>query len=134
VISGVRDYDRPTQPDAAISRPWLKKEVVYLQRRRADLAVRVYLNQALSGAGITNFGRLVIQNSSIEENTSPSYAGGIYNSTLGTLEINNSLVHQNSAHGYGGGIYTSGTITVTRSTISENTGSYEDLHNLRQPC
>jgi hypothetical protein len=47
-------------------------------------------------------------------------AGGIYNE--GRTTIKHCLVHRNKAYSSGGGISNSGTITVTGSNISENTG------------
>ncbi len=70
-------------------------------------------------SGIYNGGILIIENSTITENTSPS-GGGITNS--GVLTINNSTISGNTATRIGGGIHSSpiGKVTISNSTIAAN--------------
>jgi CSLREA domain-containing protein len=69
------------------------------------------------GAGIFNYGTLVVLNSTFSGNTAEN-GGGIC--SLGTLTVNNSTFSGNSA-ATGGGIANSGTLNVTNSTFSTNT-------------
>ena len=52
---------------------------------------------------------------------SASYGGGIYN--VGTLTVTNSTIANNSATYSGGGIYSYGTLTVTNSTIANDSAA-----------
>jgi len=66
---------------------------------------------------------LVITNGRV---SGANYGGGIYSS--GTLTVSNSTISDNSASSssstsYGGGIYSSGTLTVSNSTISDNSAT-----------
>ncbi len=86
------------------------------------------------GGGIENQADLTITGSTITGNTSAGNVephrggGGIYNSG-GTLSITSSLISGNTllaseqSGNSGGGIYTSGTLTLTDSTIANNTAS-----------
>jgi hypothetical protein len=95
-------------------------------------------NGSGQGGGISNSGKLKINNSTVSENVGtaciPGYGcfsglgGGIY--SIGTLTINNSTVSGNQANGgcilgrgcsggFGGGIYSS-SLTINESTISGN--------------
>jgi hypothetical protein len=95
-----------------------------------------------NGGGIYNSGRLTISGSTISGNTASSLVcsggngGGIYNSYDGRLTISGSTISGNttsalqictepwqvSGHGgHGGGIYNEGSLTVSESTISNNT-------------
>ncbi|HEX3083467.1 MAG TPA: choice-of-anchor Q domain-containing protein, partial [Pyrinomonadaceae bacterium] len=86
------------------------------------------INGTNKGGGILNAGNLTIDSCTISNNTSTgsgsiNFAGGIFNAT-GTLNITNSTVSGNSAVGgcttEGGGITNGGTLTITISTISNN--------------
>ena len=77
---------------------------------------------AESGGGIWNSGMLTLTNSTVSENTSKRFGGGISNTgTLTTLTLTNSTVSGNTANS-GGGLYNeTGTLAVTNSTVSGNT-------------
>jgi hypothetical protein len=77
------------------------------------------------GGGIRNTGLLVVLNSAIVGNLSPTGGGGISNS--GTAQIYNSTISENAAQGSGGGIYNSvffagdePALFVSSSTIAGN--------------
>ncbi len=75
-----------------------------------------------SGGGIYAIGNgsLMLQNSTIAENTA-RYGGGIYSNGAQTT-IQNSTIYGNTAVSYGGGIYLSnGSSTIQNSTIYGNT-------------
>jgi CSLREA domain-containing protein len=77
------------------------------------------------GGGIYNAGVLTVTGSTISGNevTGFSRGGGIYNADTGTLRVTRSTISRNVASsngGTGGGIYNLGMLTVTSSTISEN--------------
>ncbi len=69
-----------------------------------------------SGSGIRNSGTLTVTNSTISDNTA-GFGGGIHND--GELTFTNSTISDNLAHS-GGGIYNLAGLTVTNSTISGN--------------
>ncbi len=76
------------------------------------------------GIHIENGGTLVLINSTISNNTSDYYGGGIYNG--GSLALSNSTISNNRANrggADGGGIYNNGSLTLTNCTISGNTAS-----------
>jgi hypothetical protein len=77
-------------------------------------------NRGEYGAGIYNSGTLTILNSTLSGNNSYEEGGGIYNT--GTLTVKNSaFINQNSGPWCsGGGIYNTGTLTVSFSTFSNN--------------
>jgi CSLREA domain-containing protein len=54
-----------------------------------------------------------------------SGAGGGIRNNEGTLTITNSTISDNSAVGVGGGIYNYGTLTITNSTVSGNSATLE---------
>ncbi|HNB34711.1 MAG TPA: choice-of-anchor Q domain-containing protein, partial [Anaerolineales bacterium] len=81
-------------------------------------------NSAGRGGGIANYGTLTVTNSTLSTN-SAEHGGGIAN--YGTLTVTSSNVSGNSASvlsGSGGGILNDGNgiVTVTDSTISNNSG------------
>ena len=80
-----------------------------------------------NGGGIFNSGcgRLVLNNSSVRNNGSPSKVGGIYN-LCGTVTLNNSTVSGNSCDMDGCGIYnqTDGAAELSSSTVAGNVGAY----------
>lgn len=92
-------------------------------------------NQATSqGGGISNWGRLTLNTSTISANES-QHGGGIHN--IGTMSIANSTISGNAASGEGGGIWShltaaiiyEGRLRVTNTTISHNSaGSGGGIH------
>ena len=89
-----------------------------------------YLNP--NGGGITNYGTLLLKDSTISNNSAAGSGGGIFNNSgfnnSGTVTITNTTISNNSAEKSGGGIsngdgtysYTAGTITMNNTTISGN--------------
>jgi hypothetical protein len=84
------------------------------------------------GGGISNFGILTVNNSTITGNNAycPSEpchnhgsGGGIFN--VGTLTVNDSTVAGNTAQDSGGGIDSYASTTVNNSTITGNTSSFD---------
>ncbi len=75
------------------------------------------------GAGVTNFGTLLLQDSLITGNSTTGGGGGIFNSNQ--LTLRNSEVSGNSADSIGGGIvnYSGDTLTVTNSLIAGNSAN-----------
>jgi len=74
------------------------------------------------GGGITNlYGTVTLNNSTVSDNYA-NRGGGILNYN-GMLVLNNSTVTGNSSRNHGGGInnYTYGSLTMTDSTVSNNT-------------
>ncbi|KAM3095758.1 CHAT domain-containing protein [Phormidesmis sp. 146-35] len=72
-----------------------------------------------SGGGILNAGNLVINNSTITNNTTGESGGGVYN--VGDLTIRNANISNNTAAIHGGGLDTSeGNTTVNDSTFTNN--------------
>ena len=82
-------------------------------------------NTANYGGGIRNYSHLTITESTILNNSAYSQGGGIYNDYDGSLTITRSTISDNTAN-YGGGIYNkhNGSLTITGSTISNNTANY----------
>jgi CSLREA domain-containing protein len=79
-------------------------------------------NSALRGGGVYNQGNLLVDASTISNNTVPDCGGGIWNS--GTLVIQNaSTIGSGNTAGFGGGVYNSGSLTVTSSTVINNTAN-----------
>ncbi len=73
------------------------------------------------GGGIAADGVTTLVNSSVNGNSANSSGGGIASSTGGTLNITNSTVNGNTAGFINGGIVSTGIMTITGSTISNNT-------------
>jgi hypothetical protein len=80
------------------------------------------------GGGIMNYGALMLNNSTLVENTATCGAtcggGGIANGYGGTVAINNSTISGNGApnFGYAGGIYNiSGTVALQNSIVANST-------------
>jgi predicted outer membrane repeat protein len=78
-------------------------------------------SSGLDGGGILNGGTLTITSSTVSSNTAV-YGGGIYNAFSSALTVTSTTVSGNSARLIGGGIYGTGMVTITRSTLSSNTG------------
>jgi hypothetical protein len=71
------------------------------------------------GGGISNAGTLTVTQSTISGNTSSTLGAGIYSS--GTLTMSASTISGNTSSTNGGGIYiASGTVLLTHDTISAN--------------
>ena len=76
-----------------------------------------------NGGGIYNTGALTLTASSVSDNHVNESGGGIFNS--GTVNLTNSTVSGNESLGSGGGIYGSGgRVTLTGSTVSNNSASF----------
>ncbi|MBN2293889.1 MAG: cadherin-like domain-containing protein, partial [Pirellulales bacterium] len=85
-------------------------------------------NRASDGGGIFNEGTLTLTNSTLLDNLS-GYGGGIFN--IGKLTLTNCTLSGNFASVCGGGIYNNGnngtaTLTVTNSTLLDNSTEYGD--------
>ena len=85
------------------------------------------------GGGIYNYGGSVeITDSTVSDNSAPREGGGIY-TQIGTVTITDSTLSGNYTGVYGGAIFTfSGTVSVSNSRISENSAvsSGAGIHNL----
>jgi predicted outer membrane repeat protein len=86
-------------------------------------------NSADQGGGIFNLGTATISGSTLSDNSATEYGGGIYCgsnfSGSGRLNMSGCTLSGNSAQ-YGGGFYvTGGTVTLSASTLSGNTASFE---------
>jgi hypothetical protein len=79
------------------------------------------------GGAVFNVGGTVTLNDSTVRDNSAQYGGGIYNAFGSEFSLNNSRITGNTAEGasstgaFGGGIYNRGTLTLSDSTISDNT-------------
>ncbi|MFI5455455.1 MAG: choice-of-anchor Q domain-containing protein [Isosphaerales bacterium] len=73
------------------------------------------------GAGIANAGSLTVTGSAVVYNSTPSYAGGIFDGINNTTVVTDSTIAGNSAGIAGGGILTLGTLTASNTTIADNT-------------
>ena len=71
-----------------------------------------------STSGIVNQGTLTVSNSTLSGNSAEYRGGGIYNT--GAATVINSTLSGNSAGFVGGGIYSTGTLEVRDSTLSGN--------------
>jgi hypothetical protein len=96
----------------------------------------------ITGAGISNSGRLTVINSTITGNTSASAGGGIENDGAGTITISNSTITGNNAASTGSGNYSGGggiannggAITITNSIVSGNTSNAPNGGNNYADC
>jgi hypothetical protein len=82
----------------------------------------VIRNLAQEGGGISNSGTAIVTHSSIIENHAID-GGGILNFFAGTATIQNSAISTNRADG-GGGILNFGTMTITNTTIADNSTGF----------
>jgi hypothetical protein len=74
------------------------------------------------GAGISNYGRLTVEDSTITGNTA-EFGAGIYNFKTGKLVLVHADVMGNKATSDGAGVYNgAGTLIINSGTITENTG------------
>ena len=73
---------------------------------------------------------LSVNNTTFDNNSAPDDGGGIYNYTASTAVVANSTFSKNGAS-YGGGIRNIGTLTLTNSTLSGNSGVFGGggIHN-----
>jgi hypothetical protein len=78
------------------------------------------LDPSGTGGGILNDGVLTINGCTMSGNRAGGGAG-IYSSSSGTLTVSKSTISSNSGANDGGGIYSGGTLTVADSTIMGNT-------------
>ncbi len=79
-----------------------------------------------TGGGIQNEGTLTLTNSTVSENTSNSEGGGIFNSGAGVVTLTNSVVGGNiSNSGASGAIHNDGTLSISNSTVANNTAGCE---------
>ncbi|HTW82132.1 MAG TPA: right-handed parallel beta-helix repeat-containing protein [Terracidiphilus sp.] len=74
----------------------------------------------IRGGGIYNDGTLTVTGSTISNNSTDYYGGGIVNDPTATLTVIGSTFSNNVSNEYGGAILTAGTLTVTGSTFSNN--------------
>ncbi|MFN9656616.1 MAG: Calx-beta domain-containing protein, partial [Dolichospermum sp.] len=73
------------------------------------------------GSGITNYGTLLLKDSTISNNKAARFGGGIYNADTATATIINTTISGNTAAQNAGGIFNGGgTLTITNTTISNN--------------
>ena len=84
-------------------------------------------NGGAGGGGISNAGILLLSNSTFNNNLARANisgeGGGIFNAGTGTLYVSNSTFNGNSVVDGGGGIYNGGTMTVSNSTLSNNSAA-----------
>ena len=83
---------------------------------------------ARDGGGIFNAGTATINNTTISGNIANQHGGGIYNGDVynRNITINNTTISGNSANGIGGGIFNRAVAYLNNSTITNNTA---DLDN-----
>jgi CSLREA domain-containing protein len=88
-------------------------------------------NEGGSGGGLSNRGTATVRATLVSGNGSPANGGGI-SSGGGSLTLTDSQVTRNTVRAFtGGGIYSSGTLTVERSFINENTAGISPVLPLR---
>jgi hypothetical protein len=86
-------------------------------------------NTATAGGGICNLGTMTVENSDVVNNTASggfTSGAGLENFAGGTMIVTNTLVHGNSSSGtfgQGGGIDNEATLTLTNSTVFDNSAS-----------
>jgi len=81
------------------------------------------------GGGILNFGALTVRGCTLSNNSASNGGGGIANEFGGTLTISGSTVSHNFSYFQGGivefgggGIYNDGTMTLSGSSVTQNSG------------
>ena len=86
-------------------------------------------NTATAGGGVCNLGTITVENSDVVNNTASggfTSGAGLENCAGGTMIITNTVVHGNSSSGtigQGGGIDNEATLTLTNSTVFDNSAS-----------
>jgi hypothetical protein len=79
-------------------------------------------NSSTLGGGIANYGGLTSTGAEVKYNGASDSGGGIYNGALGTTTMTTTDIEYNKATNAGGGFYVkSGSLTLTYSTLSNNT-------------
>jgi len=84
-------------------------------------------NNGYEGGVIYNNGKgtLTIMNSTLSNNNSDNNGGAIYNYSESAITITDSTFSNNTSDDYGGAIYNyEGTLTITNSMFSSNSGEY----------
>ena len=76
-------------------------------------------NTSDAGGGLSNYGTVMIANSTISSNTS-EVGGGLWNNSDGTMTISNTLFFKNTVDRFGGGLSNYGTVMIANSTFSNN--------------
>jgi predicted outer membrane repeat protein len=91
---------------------------------RGDLTVtdcEISYGGAFTGAGIENYGKLALADSTVSHNTAGSFGGGVEN--LGILNVSSSVIEYNSG-GDGGGIYNLfASLSLHNAVVAGNTAS-----------
>ena len=109
---------------------------IYTNAGTIDISASSLDENTISGSSVyggglySDAGNITIFESSVFQNklvgTSGAYGGGIYNK-IGVLSISDSIVSQNTVVGKseakGGGVYNNGALTITGSTLSDNSTS-----------
>jgi uncharacterized repeat protein (TIGR01451 family)/CSLREA domain-containing protein len=93
----------------------------------SDLTIRGGNVPGESGGGVRNAGTLLsLDSTTVSGNDASGNGGGVLNENGSSLTLTASTVSTNNASGAtsdGGGIYNAGSVTVTNSTISDNTAT-----------
>ncbi|MCA9052483.1 MAG: DUF4347 domain-containing protein [Planctomycetaceae bacterium] len=76
------------------------------------------------GGAIVNLEALTLTNVTVQNSQSGDDSGGIANAPVGTLHLVDSTVRLNVAGDVGGGIGSNGTLTLLRSTLSNNSAGF----------
>lgn len=89
----------------------------------------IYNNTARDGGGVMSWGgdsKITIKDATIHKNSCNGSGGGAYAHSGSTIEMyENVIISENKASGNGGGAASSGIITISGSTIKQNTaGNY----------
>ncbi len=89
-------------------------------------ASTVSSNRGGAGGGILNDGgTLFLESSTVEDNTEGGgLVNGYWDPESSTATISNSTIRNNRVDGRGGGIENAGTVTISGSTVSENTANF----------
>ena len=108
-----------SQPNVANTRVFnIKAGDVLIQ------GVTIRHGEADFGGGIFNSATLSLANTTLTANVAIDDGGGIWNESSGRLIMTDSRINGNTADDEGGGIWNNeGTLTITGSTISDNTST-----------
>ena len=77
-----------------------------------------------NGGGVFNAGTLTLTSDSILNNTAGGFGGGVFNSNSGMLIMSNCRVMGNTTGSTGGGVWNNGSMTLSNSTIENNSGQW----------
>jgi hypothetical protein len=81
-------------------------------------------NTAQAGGGVYNQGQLTIQNTDVSNNSATNgMGGGVLNVAAATLTLITDSIDYNTSPLNGGGVANSGTMTLSGTTLSENTAN-----------